>query len=1002
MNKQLLSLIITLSVLASPAISSEFDVELSITTHNNKSLADDVTVSHGNSQKQILLAPSLRQSAGLAFTIDDISDEYVSDFYGVLDEPNIITGVADTYLKIDSNGAAFTIGDSGKIEYQWSISNSVMTLLPKENPATIRYVRLEELLALNLVDQASIDFFKQNSNEQWITVEIRPSYQQWQLIENQDKSDTFYIEEYQEYFLSDDTERSLLWGGIDASSKVALSNEHLSTFIDVNYLTQQSTGFSSAMLSGQSFTLGLSSSALTSFEDVVTFAVDGQFSTYYSSISGQWSVMPDKTLTLTYKQPNSDGADEDYSVSFLLLEQQRDSFSYLSLGDGSKSGYFSNVSLGINWDQNANFNELQNTVLVSSFITTKNTDLTDTGGLGSDELFGFRLLDDGLANRVLGSYASLLNRGFNDTYWEQDEFGKVTLSSRTDLYEGYDFYRCDPIANEMTCLIFQKRHWLPLKRIGKRIYVLEWIDRLDEFWYGPLPEDRHFSLFRKPRINFYEVIEHDWDDDSIPDEIEINLGLDPNNSEDGEADFDNDGLTNAEEISLGTDIYNSDSDGDGVNDKQEVTAGSDPLDPASKPESSLVVQLFSDVNGDNVIDWLQTTQLSSSVEIKLLSGNSQLMIQQYSINHSFDFAKIVLLDDRDNDTVIDVGVFGFDSSTNRYQLIVHNGKSGERIDVWNWPATLGEVKFEVLADLTGDGIQEYAISGVHLANGTRQLVVKDGVTKAAYQTFKWPNLWDKPQFVTMSDVTLDGIQEVALYGRHSRLDKGQLFVYDGADANAKVDVYNWNKLWNDIQLFEMDDLDSDGTLDWGQFGQRKDDGRYQWIVKKGHDKRGVIRTFSWPNDLVDVKPMLVADRTGDGIREVAVLGTHPDSGKVFVRINDGRLANERIANISWPASWEDIQVTELGDLNNDGFSEFGLLGFTKSNRTVQLIVRDGQTAAEYGRYTLSGQWEDLSLSHYDANADGIEDVAISGLNQTTKVTGVTVLSGIDLSLIYSQ
>jgi hypothetical protein len=964
-----LCLITTLLAIAFPAISSslENNIELNIT------------------------------NTGLAFTIEDISDGYISDFYGVLDEPNIITGAADSYFKIEANGTAFTLDETGKIEYQWSIANSVMTLLPKNNPITLRYLRLEELLALNLVDQASIDFFKQNSNEQWISVEIRPSYQQWQLIENKDKSDTFYIEEYQEYFLSDDAERSLLWGSVDASSKVTLSDEHQSTFIDVNYLKQQSAGFSSAMLSGQSFTLGLSSSALTSFEDIVSFDPDGQFSTYFSSISGQWSVTPDKALTLTYKQPNSDGVDEDYLVSFLSLDQQRDSFSYLALGQGPKSGYFANVSLGINWDQNANFDDLQNTVLVNSFITTKLNDLTETGGSGSDELFGFRLLNNGLAYRVIDSYASLLNRGFNETYWEQDEVGKITLSSRTDLFEGYDFYQCDPIANELTCLIFQKRHWLPIKRVGKRIYVLEWIERLDEFWYGPLPEDRHFSLFRKPRVNFYEVIEHDWDDDGITDEVEINLGLDPNNTEDGEADFDGDGLTNAKEISLGTDIHNPDSDGDGVDDKQEVAAGSDPLDPGSKPDSNFAVQLFSDINGDNTTDWLEIIRLSSSVEIKLLSGSNLSVINQYSIMHSFDFAKIFLLDDRDNDAVNEIGIFGFDPLANRYQLIVYNGKSGERIGLWNWPATLGEVKFQALADLTVDGIQEYAISGVHLVNGTRQLVVKNGVTKATHQTFKWPNLWDSPQFVTMSDVTFDNVPEVALYGRHSRLDKGQLFVYDGANANSKIDVYNWNKLWSDIQLVEMDDVDGDGTIDWGQFGQRKDDGRYQWVVKKGSDKRGVIRTFSWPNDLLDVTPMLVADRTEDGIREVAILGTSPDSGKVFVRINDGRKENTRLANISWPASWEDIQVSELGDLNNDGFSEFGLLGFTKDNRSVQLIVKDGQTAAEYGRYTLPGQWEGLSLAHYDTNEDGIEDVVISGINQTTKSRVLTILSGADLS-----
>jgi protein involved in ribonucleotide reduction len=422
----------------------------------------------------------------------------------------------------------------------------------------------------------------------------------------------------------------------------------------------------------------------------------------------------------------------------------------------------------------------------------------------------------------------------------------------------------------------------------------------------------------------------------------------------------------------------------------------------TKSNVALTLLEFSDTNGDQVADFIGYSIMLLSIDITFFNGIDYSVINHFIINHALQTSNIIILDDRDADGINEVGVFGFDASANRYQLQAHSGLTGVKQDVWSWPATLGEVKFQALTDLTGDRVQEYAISGVHLVNGTQQLVVKDGVSKSTYQTFKWPNLWDKPQFVTMSDVTFDGVPEVALYGRHSRLDKGQLFVYDGLNANSKVDVYNWNNLWSDIQLLEMDDVDGDGTIDWGQFGQRKDDGRYQWVVKKGSDKRGVIRTFTWPNDLVDVTPMLVADRTGDGIREVAVLGTSPDSGKVFLRINDGRLANSRIANISWPASWEDIQVMELGDLNNDGFSEFGLLGYTKTNRTVQLIVKDGQTAAEYGRFTLSGSWEGVSIEHYDIDSDGSDDVVISGINQGNRTAVLTSLKGTDLSLLNSQ
>jgi hypothetical protein len=45
-----------------------------------------------------------------------------------------------------------------------------------------------------------------------------------------------------------------------------------------------------------------------------------------------------------------------------------------------------------------------------------------------------------------------------------------------------------------------------------------------------------------------------------------------------EADVDQDGLTNAQERDLGTDPYRADTDGDDVNDGDEVAAGTDALD----------------------------------------------------------------------------------------------------------------------------------------------------------------------------------------------------------------------------------------------------------------------------------------------------------------------------------------------------------------------------------------------------------------------------------------
>jgi hypothetical protein len=74
----------------------------------------------------------------------------------------------------------------------------------------------------------------------------------------------------------------------------------------------------------------------------------------------------------------------------------------------------------------------------------------------------------------------------------------------------------------------------------------------------------------------------DTDGDGLPDGWEVDNGLDPTDptGDDGaDGDPDGDGLTNEDEYAHGTDPQDPDTDGDGMNDGQEVEYGYDPTDP---------------------------------------------------------------------------------------------------------------------------------------------------------------------------------------------------------------------------------------------------------------------------------------------------------------------------------------------------------------------------------------------------------------------------------------
>ena len=94
----------------------------------------------------------------------------------------------------------------------------------------------------------------------------------------------------------------------------------------------------------------------------------------------------------------------------------------------------------------------------------------------------------------------------------------------------------------------------------------------------------------------------DTDGDGIPDHVEIEKGLDPNDYADGYEDLDGDGISSRDEFALGTDMANPDSDGDGLSDGEEITYGADgyvtdPLD-ADSDDDGISDGLEASVNSD--------------------------------------------------------------------------------------------------------------------------------------------------------------------------------------------------------------------------------------------------------------------------------------------------------------------------------------------------------------------------------------------------------------------
>jgi hypothetical protein len=89
----------------------------------------------------------------------------------------------------------------------------------------------------------------------------------------------------------------------------------------------------------------------------------------------------------------------------------------------------------------------------------------------------------------------------------------------------------------------------------------------------------------------------DADSDGLPDDIEIALGLNPNDPVDAYEDQDGDGISALNEFKAGTDPLVADTDRDGISDGEELVAGADGF---------ITNPLLADSDGDGLSDGVES------------------------------------------------------------------------------------------------------------------------------------------------------------------------------------------------------------------------------------------------------------------------------------------------------------------------------------------------------------------------------------------------------------
>lgn len=282
-------------------------------------------------------------------------------------------------------------------------------------------------------------------------------------------------------------------------------------------------------------------------------------------------------------------------------------------------------------------------------------------------------------------------------------------------------------------------------------------------------------------------------------------------------------------------------------------------------------------------------------------------------------------------------IFSFSEQNGTYSVTPVTGGqtvtfSGEYRKVWLYQ----------LPDMNGNGAHEYGLFGIRNDEGYEerlQMFIRDSQTGNKVSTLNWLANWSLASVVILDDVTGDGITDIGLQGYFKEGFRPQLVVKDGL-TNEGYQTYSFPNLWDAPRYMQFSDVNGDGVGEIALFGIVKRNGKFQVKVVDGTNKDNKLKAYNFPAKWVNADWYNVGDYNQDGEDDWGLLGQSVEDGRWQLTVKDGTDPKGAEAIYGWP-ELRNITLLRLADLTGDNIAEIGL-GGKNTNGRWQLLIKDGQ------------------------------------------------------------
>lgn len=390
---------------------------------------------------------------------------------------------------------------------------------------------------------------------------------------------------------------------------------------------------------------------------------------------------------------------------------------------------------------------------------------------------------------------------------------------------------------------------------------------------------------------------------------------------------------------------------------------------------------FSDVNGDGIEDLLITGRTIGFQRISKLyinNGNGN-----FTETMGTPFVGVsggsIAFSDINGDGSNDVLITGENNSNDRITKLYTNDGLGNFTEANTSFDGLAESSI-VFSDINGNGIEDLLLTG---RKSTGQSVTKlytnngNGIFSEVINTSLEPVRFSS---IAFSDVNGDGNNDVLITGLNSSSEPiSKLYTNDG--NNNFTEILDTPFLGVRSSSVAFSDINGDGTKDVLITGRNPFGGPSSKLYT--NDGLGnFTEVIPTPFEQVTESSIAFSDVNGDGDHDVLITGLTSSNEPISkLYINDG------IGNFTemMGIPFERVKASSIAfsDVNNDGNNDVLITGNnTFIEQISKLYTNDGM-----GNFTevIDTPFDGIqagSMAFSDINGDGIEDVLITGKNQS--------------------